>query len=105
MRYPIIKEGLYILKTNNEHKCTQTISILQIGTYVEISFFNSFIEKNVSIKGSWILNEQKNGYNLHITNSYNNKKMVFYIDKSYNDYFTLKGRYEDNNNYIFLIEK
>jgi hypothetical protein len=105
MRYPIIKEGLYVLKTDNENKYTQTISILQVGTHVEISFYNSFIEKSISIKGNWILNEQKNGYNLHVTNSYNNKKMFFCIDKSYNDYFTLKGRYDDNNDYVFLIEK
>ena len=106
MRYPIIKDGLYTLKSNNEHKYTQSVSILQNGLYVEITFFNSFIEKNIFIKGKWMLNEQKNGYNLHVINSYNNKEMFFSIDKIYNEYFSLKGHDEDtNNNYNFIIEK
>jgi hypothetical protein len=106
MKYPVIKEGVYTLKVDNEHKYTQSVSILQVGTSVTISFYNSFIEKNIIMSGGWMLNEKQNGYILHVTNSYNNKKMVFSIDKcTSNDYFTLKGSYESDDNYIFLIEK
>ena len=106
MRYPVIREGIYTLKAIDEHKYTQNIVIAQVGTSVTMSFYNSFIEKNIIIAGSWVLNEKQNGYILHVTNSYNNKKMVFSIDKcTSNDYFTLKGSYESDDNYIFLIEK
>lgn len=105
MKYPIIKDGLYTLQTDDVNKYTQDVSILQIGIYVEISFFNSFIEKSVCIKGKWTLNQQKNGYILHVNNNYNNKDMFFSIDKIYNDHFTLKGHYKDNNDYIFIIVK
>jgi hypothetical protein len=106
MRYPVIKDGIYTLKVDNEHKYTQEVRISQVGTSVTISFYNSFIEKNITISGSWVLNEKKNGYNLHVTNSYNNKKIVFSIDKCVgNDHFTLKGGYsEGDNKSIFTIE-
>jgi hypothetical protein len=104
MKYPVIKKGTYILKTNDEHLYTQTIYISQMGTSVEISFFNSFIEKNVNIKGSWVFDEEQCKYNLNLNNDYNNKKMFFSVDKCYDDYFTLIGGYDKDNN-LFQIVK
>jgi hypothetical protein len=59
MLNPIIRKGTYTLKTIDEYVHTQTISISisisisQLSTNVEISF----IEKNVTIKGSWVFNQ------------------------------------------------
>jgi hypothetical protein len=106
MKYPIIKSGLYTLKSDNGHSHTQLITISQVGINVFMSFYNSFIEKDISITGKWFYNEGNNTNILHLTNDYNNKKMYFYIDKCHNiDIVTLKGHYEDNKNCIFFIEK
>ena len=104
MKYPIIRKGTYTLKTIDEYMHTQTISMSQLSTNVEISFFNSFIEKNVTIKGSWVFNQTYNKHILNLVNDYNNKKMFFSIDKCYNDYFTLVGGY-DIDNHLFQIGK
>lgn len=104
MKYPRIKEGIYILKTDEIYAHTQNVSIKQDGMSVEISFINSLIEKNVSIKGIWIFNQKYNKYILNLVNDYNNKKMFFCVDKCYNEYFTLIGGY-DLDSQLFQIEK
>jgi hypothetical protein len=105
MKYPIIKKGIYTLRTFDEYPFIQTISIIQTGINVEISFFNSLFEKIVIIKGNWILNQKNSKYILNLINNNNNKKMFFSVDKCYNDYFTLVGGYDDENNHQFQIDK
>ena len=106
MKYPIIKDGLYTLKSDDRHQYTQLISISQVGINVFISFYNSFIEKDISIYGKWIYNDKSTTNVLHLTNDYNNKKMYFSIDTCYNsDIVKFKGHYEDNENCTFFIEK